>query len=228
MLRFAQAPFNWDYGPQDLPRSSAPLVHYLVHHLSPGSSSSPWSLSATWSPPSDSRHLHLSLCCFTPSHRSSLSLLSCQPYQSPAMPRKQRGTSRRRRGRHARLEGHIPLSSQASNNGFDLEILEEVQRIVSNWEGELSSVLGAAGRTVERRQNEWVLKNLLARLVLRFNPLVPPRSAPPVPPPMAPQETTPLGPQPVLPHASPCPHDTLAPPPNSIPPPHLRPSSSSA
>ena len=132
MLRFVQAPFNWDYDPQDLPRSSALLVHYLVHHRSPSSSSSPWSLSATWSPSSDSRHLHLSLCCSAPSHHSPLYLLACQPYQSLTMPRRQRGTSRRGRGCHARSEGHILLSSQASNNGFDLEFwrtCEELSRI---------------------------------------------------------------------------------------------------
>ena len=45
---------------------------------------------------------------------------------------------------------HICLSSKASNNGFDLEIPEEVQRIVSDWEDELSGALGATKRTVER------------------------------------------------------------------------------
>ena len=129
MLCFVQAPFNWDYDPQDLPRSSALLVHYLVHHRSPSSSSSPWSLSATWSPSSDSRHLHLSLCCSTPSHHSPLYLLACQPYQSLTMPRRQRGTSRRGRGCHARSEGHILLSSQASNNGFDLEFWRKCKEL---------------------------------------------------------------------------------------------------
>ena len=90
------------------------------------------------------------------------------------MPKRQKGTPHRGCGRNARVDGHIPLSTQASGNGFDLEIPEEVQRIVSHWEDELSGALGTTGRMVERRKNYWVFKNLLTRLVLRFNPLVPP------------------------------------------------------
>ena len=51
--------------------------------------------------------------------------------------------------------------TQASGIDFDLEILKEVQRIVNDWEDELSGALNAAGRTTKHRHNYWVFKNLL-------------------------------------------------------------------
>ena len=52
----------------------------------------------------------------------------------------------------------------------------------NDWEDELFGALSAAGRTMEHRHNYWVFKNLLARLVLTFNPLVPPPPDPIDPP----------------------------------------------
>ena len=141
------------------------------------------------------------------------------------MPKRQRGTPRRGNDRNTRAEGQIPLSAQANNNGSDLEILAEVQRIISDWEDELSGALGVAGCTVEHRQNYWIFKSLLMHLVLHFNPLVPPAPAPP--PQLEPvhQATAPHGPQaPPSSHAVPA--TSSAPSPCTIPQPQCRSSTS--
>ena len=71
-----------------------------------------------------------------------------------AMPKRQRGVPRRgRQGRGAQEDRHIPLSAQANGNDFDLEIHEELRRIVKDWEDELSGAFNAAKRTLERRHN---------------------------------------------------------------------------
>ena len=69
------------------------------------------------------------------------------------MPIRNRGVPHRGSGRGAQEDCHIPLSAQASGNGFDLEILEEVQQIFNDWEDELSEAFNTAGGTMERRQN---------------------------------------------------------------------------
>ena len=55
------------------------------------------------------------------------------PLCHSTMSKRQRGTpSRGHRGRGAQAERHIPLLAQASGEGFDVEILDAVQLMVTD------------------------------------------------------------------------------------------------
>ena len=63
-----------------------------------------------------------------------------------------RGTPRRdRQGRNAQIERQIHLSSHANSECFDMDIPEEVRRIATDWEDEITGAGGAPGRNLERR-----------------------------------------------------------------------------
>ena len=55
-----------------------------------------------------------------------------------------------RMGRGTQSDCAIQLSTQASGDGFDVEIHEAVHLMVNDWEDELSGALKAASHTLEQ------------------------------------------------------------------------------